>query len=296
MKRYFVYVIGLLSFVSGYAQEFQGVAQYESKTSFDFDMGDRKIPDDMKKRMEERMKSMFEKTFILTFNKTEATYLELEKLETPGQNGGRPRMPGFGGSGKYYKNIKDNRYTNQVEVFGKMFLVKDTLNHLQWKLENESKKIGNYTCFKATAVKPVDQFDFKNMRPRGRRGGDNKEGEENPEKEKDTTKTSLLDQIEVPKEITITAWYTPEIPVSMGPDEYNGLPGLILEINANRTTILCSKITLNPSGTEDIKEPSKGKEVSQEEFNDIMKKKMEEMRERFRSGGGRRGGSPGRMF
>ena len=44
---------------------------------------------------------------------------------------------------------------------------------------------------------------------------------------------------------TVTAWYTPQIPVSNGPDEFQGLPGLILELSYDSQTILCSKVTLN---------------------------------------------------
>ena len=46
---------------------------------------------------------------------------------------------------------------------------------------------------------------------------------------------------------------------------------------------------MNPSEKEAIKIPSKGKKVSQEEYNTIVKKKMEEMREMY-GGRGRRGG------
>jgi GLPGLI family protein len=99
-----------------------------------------------------------------------------------------------------------------------------------------------------------------------------------------------MSEIEVPKEVEVTAWYTMQIPVSQGPGEYWGLPGLILEVSADKTTILCSKIVLNPAEKEVIETPSKGKEVTQKEYNDIMKKKIEEMREMYGGRGGRGGG------
>ena len=99
-----------------------------------------------------------------------------------------------------------------------------------------------------------------------------------------------MDQIEVPKEVEVTAWYTMQIPVNQGPGDYWGLPGLILEVNADRTTILCSKIVLNPAEKEEIKVPAKGKEVTQKEYNDIMKQKIKEMREMYGGRGGDRGG------
>ena len=136
---------------------------------------------------------------------------------------------------------------------------------------------------KATAVKKLDDTDFMSARRRNR---DN----EDETKAKDSTKTdNPMDEIEIPKEQTVTAWYTPQIPINQGPGEYWGLPGLILEVSSGRTTILCSKIVMNPGEKEEIKRPSKGKEVTQAEYSEIVKKKMEEMSEMFR-GRGRDGG------
>lgn len=67
------------------------------------------------------------------------------------------------------------------------------------------------------------------------------------------------------------------------------MPGLILEVNADRTSILCTTIVLNPSEREEIIVPSKGKELTQEEYNKTVQQKMEEMREMYsgRNRGGR---------
>ena len=86
----------------------------------------------------------------------------------------------------------------------------------------------------------------------------------------------------------VTAWYTPHIPISQGPLEYWGLPGLILEINVDKTTILCSKIVMNPDDKISIKEPEKGKVVTKKEYKDIITGKMVEMRN---NRGRRRGGN-----
>ena len=84
------------------------------------------------------------------------------------------------------------------------------------------------------------------------------------------------------------------IPVKNGPGEYAGLPGLILELNAHRTTLLCSKIIMNPKEADKIEAPKKGKEVTREEYQKIVKEKTDEMRENFRGRGGRGGGRGGR--
>ncbi|HKK12841.1 MAG TPA: GLPGLI family protein [Flavobacteriaceae bacterium] len=270
------------------AQDFQGVATYQSKTTIDFDgFGGRQLTEEQKKRIEERMKSMFEKTYTLTFNKFESMYKEVEKLETPGGGGGFRIgfMSSFTG-GPQYKNVKENQLLQEQEFFGKQFLVKDSLPKLEWKMGTETKQIGQYICFKATAIKKVDDLDFRSIRRRNRPADDEKKDGETV---KDSTKTNnSIDGIEVPKEIEVTAWYTPQIPVNQGPDEYWGLPGLILEVDADRTTILCSKIVINPQDKEEIKVPSKGKEVTKQEYNTIVKQKIEEMRENFR--GRNRGG------
>ncbi|MEZ4876468.1 MAG: GLPGLI family protein [Flavobacterium sp.] len=119
-----------------------------------------------------------------------------------------------------------------------------------------------------------------------KKDGDKKR--ETVRKKKAKRKPSFLDEIDLPKEITITAWYTPEIPVSQGPEGYWGLPGLILEINDGKTVTLCSKIVLNAKEKAEIKAPKNGKVVSQKEYDETVISKMEEMRE---MGGGRgRGG------
>jgi GLPGLI family protein len=265
-------------------QDFQGKAIYQSKTSVDMsNFGGREMSEDMKKQIAERMKSMFEKTYILTFNKTESIYKEEEKLETPGQGGGFRMMMGSFTGGKQYKNVKEHQLLQEQEFFGKQFLINDSLPKLNWKMESETKQIGKYLCFKATAIKKVDELDFRSMRRRNR-DADN-------EKDQDSTATKdVMDEIEVPKEVIVTAWYTPQIPINQGPGEYWGLPGLILEVSADRTTILCSKIIMNPSEKVEIKAPTKGKEVTKKEYNDIMKKKMEEMSEMFGGRGRGRGG------
>ncbi|TXE06818.1 GLPGLI family protein [Gelidibacter salicanalis] len=270
----FFSLLMLLGSASLMAQEFQGRAHYMSKTTMDMNnFGGDQMSEQQKKMIAERMKNMLEKTYILSFNRTESIYKEEEKLVTPGGGGGG-RMGGMMGSftaGSQYKNVKDQQLIQDQEFFGKQFLIKDSIPQLEWKMENESKQIGQYLSFKATAIKKGNDLDFGNMRRRNR----------NNESTRDSTKTNSGDVIEVPKEIIVTAWYTPQIPVNQGPGEYWGLPGLILEVNAGRTTILCTKIEINPTDKVEIKAPSKGKEVTKKDYEAIVKEKTEEMREMY---------------
>lgn len=277
------------------AQDFQGVAVYESKTSTsDFKArfeGNKEITPDMQKMIEDRMKKMFEKTFILNFSKTTSIYKEEEKLDAPGQGGqgGGMRMMSsmMGGGGTNYKNIKDKTYAVDKEFMGKEFLIKDSLPNYAWKLEGESKLIGGYNCFKATTVRPVSQTDFRNFRPKKDKKEESKDESKKPEEE--GKKTNLMGDFEMPKEVTITAWYTPEIPISQGPENYWGLPGLILEVNDGKTVVLCSKIVLNSKEKVEIKAPTNGKEISQKEYDETVVKKMEEFRQMNQGRGGNGG-------
>lgn len=274
-KILFAFTFILSSWGTLNAQDFQGMAVYESKTSTSgFKLEGAQITPEIQKMMEERMRKSMEKTFILNFDKTASVYQEDEKLAAPGQSNMETRMISSftGAGGKRYKNVKNRTYSVEKEVFGKEFLIVDTLPKIQWKMENESKKIGEYTCYKATAVLKASKSDFRNLRL--------KKEEEKKEEQKNT---NFMDQLEMPKEITVTAWYAPEIPINQGPENYWGLPGLILEVTDGRTSILCSKVVMNTKEKAEIKPLKKGKQVTQAEFDDIMEKKTNEMREMFKS-------------
>lgn len=81
----------------------------------------------------------------------------------------------------------------------KFFVINDNLYYekmpdsLKWEITSEKKIIQNLTCYKATKIKKVV----------------NQKGTFNHK---------------------ITAWFCPEIPFSYGPNEYHGLPGLIIEL------------------------------------------------------------------
>jgi GLPGLI family protein len=281
-----VTVITLFITVSLSAQDFQGKAIYQSKTTLDIDFAASGIPADRVKQIKERMKNNLEKTFELSFNKTASIYKEEAKLDQAGTGGGggmRFMMAG-GVNGKFYKNIQTKQLAKESEFSGKNFLIKGDLKTYEWKMEQETKMIGQNLCFKATTVIEVpvrEEFRF------GR--SSSPEDEAKREKERETNKN-------IKELILVTAWYTLDIPVSNGPGDYWGLPGLILEIDAGDTKILCTKIEINPKEREIIEEPSKGKVVTQEEYDTIIEEKMIEMRERMRnerekSGGG---GGPGR--
>lgn len=255
----------LLSVTNLNAQNFQGQATYKTKRKVDVKLDSTQMSGEMQQRMMEMLKKQFEKTFVLSFNKEASIYKEEESLSAPQPSGMQVVMFDSGGADVLYKNTKENRFTNQNDVFGKVFLIKDKLEFLEWKLSGEKKNIGEYECFKATIT--------------GEREVRDSGISFNGDKDLDESENVRMEPY------TITAWYSPEIPVNNGPGRYFGLPGLILEVNDGQETVICSKIVINPKDKLNIIEPKKGKEVTQLEFDEILQKKMEEMNERYRPSG-----------
>lgn len=251
------------------AQNFQGKAVYQTKTTFDLKLDSTRVTPEQQKRIESRMKDMLENVYELDFNTSTSLYKKEEKLAQPGQSSVRGGFMGSLDSGALFKDTKAKTFIQAQDLMGKLFLVKDSLSQLEWEFKDDSKIIGKHLCFKATAKKEVSNNEFRF----GRRGS------QDDDKPKDSLKT-----------IEVVAWYTPGIPVNHGPGEYWGLPGLILEINADKTQIVCTKIVINPKEKTEIKAPKKGTEVGQKKFEEIRTKKMKEMREMFNS---RRRDGPG---
>ena len=86
------------------------------------------------------------------------------------------------------------------------------------------------------------------------------------------------------------AWFTPQIPISSGPADFSGLPGLILKVDVNdgERTITATSLTEQEVDKDILKEPKKGKEVTSEEFREIVHEKMKEMHEAGGGPGGHR--------
>ena len=261
----------LLSFlmtVSIFAQDFSGRAIYRThrKSSIKLDSTTMASSPGIQEQLEAQMRKMFQKTYSLDFTKSKSVYKEVQELDAPNapsSNGVMIMVQGSNGSNDVlYKNISENRMANKKELMGKVFLIRDNLVAYDWELMGETKNIGNYTCYKAKFE--IEEEDIQiNMI----------DGEVKEEK--------------VTKKRTLVAWYTPEVPISNGPSNYGGLPGLILEVNDGNQTFVCSEIVLNPKEVKEIKEPTKGKVVTRDEFSKISFEKTKEMMNRYRSRDGK---------
>ncbi len=266
-------ILSLIVFMSNTAdssiQEFQGQAYYFSKSKMELGDFGARMSEAQKKQIAERLKNRLEKTYVLTFNKEESFFKEEEKLDAMSgatDSWGKNFTPG-----DQYKNVKTNTQIQNQEFYGKKFLVKDQLQPIEWKMGTETKQIGNYTCFKAMASIPTNDLTWYEF-------SWNKLRDTNNETASTTDEEGEAEEPEV--ELTIVeAWYTPQIPVRHGPLEYWGLPGLILEVSAGNTTLLCSKIVMNPEEKTKIEAPDKGTVTTKKEYQDIVLEKMKEFRD-----------------
>lgn len=263
-------ILFCLSFNSS-AQQFIGEAHFATKSSLEFGQWGNSLSTEQKKQIKERLKNRLEKNYVLTFNKEESFYKEEDKLDVDAVSGATDTWGKNFAQGEQYKNIKENELIQEQEFYGKKFLVKDKLLELKWNMSGETKSIGNYTCFKATAKVPYEELTWYNFSWGKLR---NSQSDENQNQIKDEEEDTDMVEIE--------AWYAPQIPVSHGPSEFWGLPGLILQVTTEDTTVLCTKIIMNSKEDKIIEAPRKGEEVTKMEYQEIIIGKMAEMRDMYR--------------
>ncbi len=251
-----IVVVALISF-NLYAQNIEGIAMYKSEMR-DLpelsSIGENNISPQMAELIKQRVISSSKKEFSLSFNANESLFLEKESLnkkDNSSSGGIQIAMTSTNFSSKVYKNTANNELLQEVDFMGKLFLVKDSLSKYEWKLTEETKKIGAYTAKKALLSLNYSEASILQS------SDDGKKEKKAPRK----------------KNYETEVWYTPEIAVSHGPGEYWGLPGLILEVHDPHTSVVCDKITLNPKKPIKIKKPKKGKQVTKAELpkmEDIM--------------------------
>ena len=247
-----------------FSQNFSGTAFYQWKqSSKDFEntvLADPKMNPAMRKIIEARMSKLFNKTFILNFDKNLSIYQEEEKLNIKNDNGSGSWSPN-GLVLSNIKNLKEKQYIANTDLMSKIFNVQSDLQNFKWELLSETKKIGNYLCNKATCTIAVSEIESNDYQ------------KEKAAQEKNKTQFINLKE---PQDKKIEVWYTTEIAVNHGPDIFWGLPGLILEINDGITNIVCSKLSLNSNQKLKIKIP-KGQKISQQEFNLLVEQKNKEL-------------------
>ncbi len=76
--------------------------------------------------------------------------------------------------------------------------------------------------------------------------------------------------------VSVEAWFAPEISAPFGPDNYGGLPGLILMLSIDDGSKLYEATSITLDTEIEITVPDKGRPVTQEEFEKLVQDRMEE--------------------
>ena len=262
-KIIFGFGLVLLSTTSLFAQMKEGKIVYERKMNMW-----RMITDpEMRTRVPEFRTANFE----LLFNDKASLYRSVPDDEAPdpfanngGDRGGQRfnfRMP----ETTTYIDLASQMQYDARPMFEKTFLVVDSLKPLKWKISEETKTIAKHLCKKATT-----SVTSQMVRMGGIRMGRNNAGTN------DSTKKA--DAPMLPKETEVVVWYAEDIAASVGPDVYTGLPGAILEVdmdNGANVTTATEVTTKYPK--KELTQPTKGDKMNRAQFQDAMKKLMEDM-------------------
>ena len=168
--------------------------------------------------------------YKLKFDNDESVFFMGEILENEYKRG----TSIFFKVGTIYNHLLGEKI-RQKNIYGSTFLIVSSSKDVKWKLSKETKKIGKYTCYKATTIKTIINVAGTFYR-------------------------------------NVTAWYCPELAIPFGPMGYGNLPGLILELKINKKGIYTlKKLILNPNKKISIKKPIRGNKVTPKEFDKIGK-------------------------
>lgn len=176
----------------------------------------------------ESISSEFE--FTLLFNDSVSTFY-LEKKMFSDNNAAKMSLT----HAQYFGRIKQqahNYITEELEEDFGQFLV--SRPYQKWELHEETKIIGEYTCFRATTFYSVTNPEGKVFKH------------------------------------DFTAWYTPQLPYKFGPVGYGNLPGLIMELQDKNAIYGVIKIEFFEKGMQskenEIPQLKRKKLITEEEF------------------------------
>lgn len=178
-------------------------------------------------------------TFSLKFN-TEVSTFDLNETLGLDENGIKHAKIFAGYMGKIYQN-KNFNFSKSESEFGTYYIKKEKTK--DWVLENETKLIDGYLCYKATNVQIVINTAGTFRHP-------------------------------------VVAWYCPKIPLPYGPNGYGNLPGLILELQERNVLFGVKKIDFNPKEKIVLENLKKTKFLTEAEFEALIEQKMEELKNR----------------
>ena len=132
---------------------------------------------------------------------------------------------------------------------------------MNWKLTGETQTLLGHVCQKAVAQRIGKRTQM-------------------------TMDNGKMERKEVTDTANIVAWFTTDIPVPAGPEVQGQLPGLILMLDMYYGRVVYKALEIQTKAdVATIKEPTKGKKVTSDEFTKEQGKMMEEMQKNMQGGG-----------
>jgi GLPGLI family protein len=164
--------------------------------------------------------------FTLNFNKERAVFSFNEGLAVDNSDLFMSKV-----SAGYMNEVYQYKDYSLCAIFGFGNYVLKTDAIKDWTLENETKEIEGFLCYKATSTKKINNGKGNFVFP-------------------------------------VIAWYCPKIPFSYGPNGYGNLPGLILELQVRNVVYGVKKIDLNLSKPPVLGKPKDYPIINQDEFDE----------------------------
>lgn len=214
------------------------------------------LPDDVAARFPKERTDVFE----LLYGNDQSLWRSAPTAEGGGDmsvntGGGAFMVRQMGNNDESYFNFGKGQRIDKRELFDNDFVVIDSIARLPWKLGEDTKVVLGHTVRKATAQRIGTRMSI-------------------------SMENGEMKRTPVADTASIVAWYTTDIPVSVGPADFQGqLPGLVLEVDVNNGRQLFRAIEISPKvSLREIKEPKGGKRLTPEEFRKESEKLMENMR------------------
>lgn len=246
MKKTILPLVAIVAFNSSFSQNLKGKITYQAEIVYSHVNYDKKNERAPIKTLEMKWgENTIPLNFRLFFTGNKSVYKAENDLETDrnlGQVMNQTRFVGKAGS-VYFVNMENKE--KFYESYSTQGILVD-MDDINWKLTKETKKIGKYTCYKATTnIYSEQPFGMGFIKP-------------------------------------VIAWYTPDIPVPFGIQGFVGLPGLTLELIIDYEDAIIqymvSKIEVDPKEEIVLEESKAKRHMSEHQYLEHLKELMANIR------------------
>ncbi|AUC85672.1 GLPGLI family protein [Polaribacter sp. ALD11] len=115
----------------------------------------KKVPKERIDRIKKAIRDSKDVEALLLFNNKESLYYVKEDMKNDSKKAINYTKLFAGNNEKFYQNYNDKDFFYQTGVLGDLMLVE--MPPIKWKLTQETKKVGNYICYKAINLDSKDQ-------------------------------------------------------------------------------------------------------------------------------------------